>query len=578
MDLQDFWGVGPKTSQLLESQLGVEASIRAIEDADVRTLRATGLSRGRATRILRRAHGGAGMDVLATRDARNVYKQLLSAATEFAVTQDAADRVRLLTPLLDAEEAGSRIDNVLSARDAWQALSNGEQVDVRSTFETYDEGAGGRLAAVEAALAFQDLGLDSGPFERVASLDAATLQDAAKALSKLDDGNVAEGADETLDEDRETLAAVESLEGAALDVLEATRSGGSVTDSEAFREAYVEHVARETGAAYGQVRDATPDRPADAADFVGESLRALAGDLRQSVEERETAVAVDLEETVAEAEEAVNAAVSAVADAAFLLSLARFAVAYDLTRPEFVDDGLAVEGAYNLGLLVGDTEVQPVEYGIGDHGLGAPSGDLVTVLTGANSGGKTTLLETLCEVVLLAQLGLPVPAEHAEVSIFDSVVFHRRHASFNAGVLESTLRSVVPPLTKSDRTLMLVDEFEAITEPGSAANLLHGLVTLTVDRDALGVFVTHLADDLEPLPREARIDGIFAEGLNPDLTLSVDYQPRFGQVGKSTPEFIVSRLVADARDRNERVGFESLAEAVGAEAVQRTLADARWSG
>ena len=58
----------------------------------------------------------------------------------------------------------------------------------------------------------------------------------------------------------------------------------------------------------------------------------------------------------------------------------------------------------------------------------------------------------------------------------------------------------------------------------------------------------------------------------------MDYQPRFGQVGKSTPEFIVSRLVADARDRDERVGFESLAEAVGAEAVQRTLADARWTG
>jgi dsDNA-specific endonuclease/ATPase MutS2 len=125
---------------------------------------------------------------------------------------------------------------------------------------------------------------------------------------------------------------------------------------------------------------------------------------------------------------------------------------------------------------------------------------------------------------------------------------------------------------------MLVDEFEALTEPGSAADLLHGLVTLTVDEDALGVFVTHLADDLEPLPAEARTDGIFAEGLDPDLGLSVDYQPRFGTVGKSTPEFIVSRLVANADDRKERAGFETLAAAVGQEAVQRTLADAEWSG
>jgi dsDNA-specific endonuclease/ATPase MutS2 len=124
---------------------------------------------------------------------------------------------------------------------------------------------------------------------------------------------------------------------------------------------------------------------------------------------------------------------------------------------------------------------------------------------------------------------------------------------------------------------MLVDEFEAITEPGSAADLLHGLVTLTVDEDALGVFVTHLADDLEPLPDAARLDGIFAEGLDSDLGLLVDYQPRFDTVGKSTPEFIVSRLVADADDRAERAGFRTLAAAVGEEAVQRTLADAEWS-
>ena len=89
------------------------------------------------------------------------------------------------------------------------------------------------------------------------------------------------------------------------------------------------------------------------------------------------------------------------------------------------------------------------------------------------------------------------------------------------------------------------------------------------------MFVTHLADDLKPLPEKARKDGIFAEGLDDDLGLEVDYQPRFGTVGKSTPEFIVSRLLAGADERAERAGFETLARAVGEEAVQRTLDD--WS-
>jgi len=227
--------------------------------------------------------------------------------------------------------------------------------------------------------------------------------------------------------------------------------------------------------------------------------------------------------------------------------------------------------------------VQPITYAVGNHGLtdtarslSPPTGDRVAVLTGANSGGKTTLLETLSQVALLAAMGLPVPADEAEVGQFETIVFHRRHASFNAGVLESTLKSIVPPLTGDGRTLMLVDEFEAITEPGRAADLLNGLVSLTVDQSALGVYVTHLADDLSPLPETARIDGIFAEGLDPELELQVDYQPRFGTVGKSTPEFIVSRLVANATDRAERAGFTSLAAAVGEEAVQRTLSDVEW--
>jgi hypothetical protein len=58
----------------------------------------------------------------------------------------------------------------------------------------------------------------------------------------------------------------------------------------------------------------------------------------------------------------------------------------------------------------------------------------------------------------------------------------------------------------------------------------------------------------------------------------VDYQPRFDTVGRSTPEFIVSRLVADASDRGERASYETLAESVGESAVQRTLADARFQG
>ncbi len=593
MRLQEYWGVGPKTAELLETELGVERAVRAIESADVSTLVDAGLPRGRATRILRRATGAAGLDTLGTGDARDVYGDLLELAAGEALTGGAADRIRVLTPLSSQEAAAERLDRIDAAREVWEGLDDDGRESVVDAFATYDEAGGGRRAAVEAALELRSVGAsEGGPFDRLAGLDAETLGDAVDALAAVegefaapDDGeraeplSVGEGADDRLDELRTQLAAARRLNDAALDVLETVRGEG-VRSLEAFQSAVISYVADETGVTAGEVRSVAPDEARDETDFVSATLRALVADLDGQVADREATVAGDLRETLDEAGEGIEAAVDVVDELAFDLSLARFAAKHDLTRPTLVADGLAVRGARNLFL---DGEIQPITYGVGDHSISGgsddpdpPAGDRVTVLTGANSGGKTTLLETLCGVALLASMGLPVPAEEAEVGRFDTVVFHRRHASFNAGVLESTLRSVVPPLTGEGRALMLVDEFEAITEPGRAADLLNGLVDLTVERGALGVFVTHLAEDLSPLPDTARIDGIFAEGLTDDLGLRVDYQPRFGTVGRSTPEFIVSRLVANAGDRDERAAFRSIAAAVGEEAVQRTLSDAEW--
>ena len=591
MRLEDYWGIGPKTSETLRETLGVERAIDAIEAADVRTLVDAGLSRGRATRILRRANGEASVDVLATGDTRSVYDELLTLAASYAVTEHAGDRIRVLTPLSDREAIDARLDDVLAARTAWERLDEADRETLLDAFADYDAAGGTDRAAVEAAIALREAGFQGDTFEALDGLDGDALRDTADALAAIRgpvDGDTAEivvveGADEELDRRRDRLEAAKALESSAFDVIDSVRDG-SVRDFEAFKSGVVDHVATEAGIDPATIRSSTPDEAVDAADFVSGTLRTLVADLDASVTKREKAVAEELRDRVGDTDGDVDRAVDAVSDIAFQLSLGRFAAEHDLTRPRLVDDGIAVRNARALFV---DGEVQPVSYGVGTHGISErseradavtpPSGQRVSVLTGANSGGKTTLLETLCSVALLASMGLPVPAADAEVGWFDRIVFHRRHASFNAGVLESTLKSVVPPLVEEGRTLMLVDEFEAITEPGRAAELLNGLVDLTVDRAALGVYVTHLADDLSPLPDAARIDGIFAEGLTNDLELRVDYQPRFGTVGRSTPEFIVSRLVANATDRGVRAGFEHLATAVGEEAVQRTLSDARWA-
>ena len=569
MGLEDYWGVGPKTSERLRDRLGETRAVEAIESADVRALTDAGITRGRATRILRRANADAGMDALATRDTRAVYDELLELAGEYALTRHAGDRIRVLTPLTSREAIETRLDDVEAAREAWTGLDDAGRDAVVAAFDAYDADGGTERAAVDAALALREAGLDGATFDALAEIDPDAIREAADALGHVTADGVADGADDRLDDLRGRLADARDLEDSAFDVLDDVRGAG-VRDLSDFRHAFADYVARETRLSKAAIEEVAPDDAHDAADFASTALRALVDDLERRVTDHEREVESDLRAAIADARDDVDRAVETVDDVAFDLSLARFATAHDLVRPTVGGDGLAVEGARNPFL----DEPDPVDYAVGDHDLSPPTDGRVAVLTGANSGGKTTLLETCCAVALLAAMGLPVPADRAEVGFFDAVVFHRRHASFNAGVLEATLKSIVPPLTDDGRTLMLVDEFEAITEPGRAADLLNGLVELTADRGALGVYVTHLADDLSPLPDSARIDGIFAEGLTGDLGLQVDYQPRFGTVGKSTPEFIVSRLVANASDRRERGGFERLAAAVGEEAVQRTLSEA----
>lgn len=475
MRLEDYWGVGPKTSDRLESALGREGAVAAIESADVRALVDAGVTRGRAVRILRRADGQAGIDALATRDARNVYDDLLSLASDRGLTEHAADRIRVLTPLPTVEARRDRLDRILAAREAWADLDDDARDAIEATFREYDVAGETERAAVRAALELREAGLRGEPFDALAEADPDALRDALGALGYVDnDGSVAAGADDRLDSLRSRLDTAKELQSGSFDVLETVQSRG-VRSLDDFRAAFVQYVAQETDLSRGEIEAVAAEDARDATDFVSASLRALVEDLEADVAAREETVAEELRDRIWAARDDVDLAVEAVDEVALSLSLARFADEYDLTPPDIAETGLAVCGARNLFI----DDPQPVSYAVGDHELACasgptpPVGDRVSVLTGANSGGKTTLLETLSQVAILASMGLPVPAESAVVGRFDSVVFHRRHASFNAGVLESTIKSIVPPLSGDGRTLMLVDEFEAITEPGRAADLLN---------------------------------------------------------------------------------------------------------
>ncbi|MGD2247638.1 MAG: hypothetical protein PVF58_04470 [Candidatus Methanofastidiosia archaeon] len=222
----------------------------------------------------------------------------------------------------------------------------------------------------------------------------------------------------------------------------------------------------------------------------------------------------------------------------FKIALGRFFVDYNMHPPHFVEHGLSFVNGVNLMIA----SPKPVDYKIGDTPHGFATSDRTAVLTGANSGGKTTLLETVLHIQILAQMGLFVPAKECFCPVCEEVIYLRKPKSQDAGAFESTITNLIPLALSETKNLVLIDELEAITEPGSAAKIIASFLTfLGRNQNTLCVLVTHLGKEISELTT-ARIDGIEATGLDENLELIVDRQPVFNKLGKSTPELIVEKL------------------------------------
>ncbi|MHA2046456.1 MAG: MutS-related protein [Candidatus Thorarchaeota archaeon] len=247
------------------------------------------------------------------------------------------------------------------------------------------------------------------------------------------------------------------------------------------------------------------------------------------------------------------------------LAVGLFSTDYKLQTPNISQEytGVGVKGASNLFLTESHirgkhAEVQAIDYSIGKTPFQpeGTNGENCALLSGANSGGKTTTIQTLAQIVTLAQSGFPVPAEEAYLPVFEELYFfYKSRGMVSAGAFETTLKQFAEIVVSDKSKLALFDEVEAITEPGSAANVIAGLIEiLQSDPSSSTVICSHLAKEIEEVTEvPIRIDGIEARGLDEELNLVVDRTPRFGVLARSTPELIVERLSKLAKSPKKEV-------------------------
>jgi len=252
----------------------------------------------------------------------------------------------------------------------------------------------------------------------------------------------------------------------------------------------------------------------------------------------------------------------------FMLSVMEFRRDFELKIPEINEkgSGLGVIRGRNIFLvgeeLKGGEPVVPVSYSIGktNSGIFGATPHPVAILTGANSGGKTCLLITLATSVILTELGLPVPAEQAEIPLMP-VYFYRRKIIKKTGSFEYSMRALSRIFMREGAKVVLIDELEALTEPGAMGRIMATILN-NMPKDTLAVVITHLIHEILPhiSATKVRVDGIESEGMDAAGNIVVDRQPLFNHIGSSTPELVIRKLLGRIKKAELKAVYEEIIE------------------
>ena len=184
------------------------------------------------------------------------------------------------------------------------------------------------------------------------------------------------------------------------------------------------------------------------------------------------------------------------------------------------------------------------------------------VITGPNTGGKTVTLKTVGLLALMAESGIPVPADHAELPVFDAVLadigdyqsIEQNLSTFSAHVTNIDFIS----RTATARSLVLLDELGSATDPEEGAALAVAIADHFRQVGCISIISTHHT--------ALKVYGVNTAGVVnaavgfDESTLQPTYELRVGVPGASAGINIAQRLGLNSKiiqSARARVGTQT---------------------
>lgn len=277
--------------------------------------------------------------------------------------------------------------------------------------------------------------------------------------------------------------------------------------------------------------------------------------LRIEEENEEKMILYTLSAMVADSAEAIRINLEYMEELDFIFAKGKLSVSMKASRPKLNTERRIrlVNGRHPL-LPIQNSVPLNIEFGGSIKGV---------IITGPNTGGKTVAMKTVGLLSVMAQCGLHVPCEEADLAMnagFFCDIGDGQSISENLSTFSAHMKNVIRILEQTEEeSLVLLDELGSGTDPAEDMGLAVAVLEELRGRGCLFMVTTHYPEVKE---YGERTEGVINARMAFDReSLRPLYRLELGESGESCAFYIAKRLGMPQRilNRAEKAAYGTVA-------------------